>query len=185
MNQSTIAHQFEFISTKLDDVFLVKKDKFVDSRGTFIKTFNKSAFDLVGLSTDFKESYFSLSNKNVLRGMHFQQEPFGHAKLITVIEGEILDVCVGIGGALNERNKGKFLSVVLSKANNSSLYIPDGYAHGFLCLSESAIVMNHMTSVFNLEYDSGVHYSSFGFSWPINDPIVSNKDQNLPHFASI
>ena len=174
--------QFKFTETPLDDVFVIEKSKFEDDRGTFIKTYNKEAFDLVGLSSDFKESYFSFSKKNVLRGMHFQRHPFGHAKLITVIEGEILDVCVGIGGILNKRNTGKFFSIILSKDNNKSLYIPEGYAHGFLCLSETAIVMNHMTTVFNPQNDDGIHYLSFGFKWPIDNPILSSKDKTLKPF---
>ena len=174
--------QFEFLETSLDDVFIVQKSRFEDERGIFIKTFNKNVFDKFGISSDFKESYFSFSKKNVLRGMHFQKHPFGHAKLITVIEGEILDVCVGIGGILNKRNTGKFFSTILSKENNRSIYIPDGYAHGFLCLSETAIVMNHMTTVFNPEQDTGIHYKSFGFEWPIDNPILSDKDKKLSTF---
>lgn len=171
--------QFEFMTTTLDDVFVIQKSKFEDERGVFIKTYNKEAFDKAGLCSDFKESYFSFSKKNVLRGMHFQRHPFGHAKLITVIEGEILDVCVGIGGELNKRNTGKYFSTILSKENNKSLYIPDGYAHGFLCLSDTAIVMNHMTTVFNPENDDGIHYLSFGFKWPTDNPILSSKDKAL------
>jgi dTDP-4-dehydrorhamnose 3,5-epimerase len=174
--------QFELMPTIFDDVFIIKKSKFEDERGLFIKTFNRDEFDLIGLSSDFKESYFSFSKKNVLRGMHFQRQPYGHAKLITVIEGEILDVCVGIGGELNKNNKGKYFATILSKENNKSLYIPEGYAHGFLCLSETAIVMNHMTSVYNPENDDGIHYLSFGFKWPTDNPILSIKDKDLKSF---
>jgi dTDP-4-dehydrorhamnose 3,5-epimerase len=170
---------FEFIATPLDDVFIVKKSKFIDERGVFIKAYSKDAFDCAGICSEFKEAYFSFSKRNVLRGMHFQRHPYGHAKLITVIEGEILDVCVGIGGELNKKNIGKYFSTILSKENNKSLYIPDGYAHGFLCLSETAIVMNHMTTVFNAENDDGIHYLSFGFKWPSTNPILSAKDKNL------
>ena len=174
--------QFNFIATPLDDVFVIQKSKFEDERGVFIKIYNKDAFDCVGLSLDFKESYFSFSKRNVLRGMHFQRHPFGHAKLITVIEGEILDVCVGIGGELNKRNTGKFFSTILSKENSKSLYIPDGYAHGFLCLSNTAIVVSHMTTVFSAENDDGIHYQSFGFKWPVDNPILSSKDKLLKSF---
>ena len=174
--------QFDFLETTLDDVFIIQKSKFEDDRGSLIKSYNKEAFDAANLRSDFKESYFSFSKRNVLRGMHFQRHPFGHAKLITVIDGEILDVCVGIGGLQNKRNEGKYYSTVLSSKNNRSIYIPDGYAHGFLCLSETAVVMNHATSVFNQENDDGIHYSSFGFTWPISNPILSEKDKNLRVF---
>jgi dTDP-4-dehydrorhamnose 3,5-epimerase len=178
----TTTPQFTFIETSLDDVFIVQKTRFEDERGDFIKIFNADAFSSAGLSAGFKESYYSYSHKNVLRGMHYQRYPFGHAKLVSVIEGEILDVCVGIGGMQNARNRGKYFSTVLSKSNNRSLYIPDGYAHGFLVLSERAIVVNHMTSVFNPEHDTGIHYDSFGFKWPIANPLISAKDRNQKKF---
>ena len=177
--------QFTFTKTPLDDVFIVQKSRFEDKRGDFIKIFNADAFSAAGLSADFKESYYSYSHKNVLRGMHFQRHPFGHTKLVSVIEGEILDVCVGIGGIQNAGNHGKFFSTILSKSNNQSLYIPDGYAHGFLVLSERAIVVNHMTSVFNPEYDAGIHYNSFGFKWPVANPIVSAKDRKQKKFGEL
>ena len=173
---------FKVVETSIDDVFIIEKSKFIDHRGTFVKIFNADAFDLLGLGSTFKETYFSFSNQNVLRGMHYQKSPYGHAKLISVIEGEILDVIIGIGGELNVRNRGKFFSTVLSQDNNRSLYIPDGYAHGFLVLSKRAIILNQTTTVYNAENDAGVHYKSFGFEWPIIDPIISQKDAKLPIF---
>lgn len=173
---------FKKISTDLDDVFILEKRKFEDDRGIFVKTFNEKAFKELGLATNFKEAVYSISKKNVLRGCHYQQYPFGHAKLVNVIEGEILDVVVGIGGKMNTRNRGKFYSTILSKENNRSLYIPDGYAHGFLCLSEYAIVSYQTTSVYNPENDTGVRYDSFDFNWPVDNPIISEKDKNLKRF---
>ena len=167
--------QFEKISTNIDDVFILEKAKFEDHRGTFIKTFNEQAFRELGLATNFREATYSISKRNVLRGCHFQQHPFGHAKLVNVMEGEILDVVVCIGGKMNTRNRGKHFSTILSKDNNRSLYIPDGYAHGFLCLSDYAIVSYQTTSIYNAENDTGVHYNSFGFNWPIENPILSKK----------
>jgi len=173
-------NQFEKIATSFDDVFIIKKNSFVDERGEFIKSFNQDAFIQMGLPDKYSETYYSTSVKNVLRGMHYQKHPFHHAKLITVIEGEILDVCVNLG-IKNKKNKGKYISLVLSKENNYSLFIPDDYAHGFLVLSEKAIVMNQMTSVYNHEYDTGIHFNSFGFKWPIKNPVLSEKDKNLPN----
>ena len=175
--------QFTKIATHLDDVFILEKSRFEDLRGQFIKTFNEDAFREMGLATTFRESVYSISKKNVLRGCHYQKYPYGHAKLVNVIEGEILDVIVGIGGKENPHNKGKFFAAILSRENNRSLYIPDGYAHGFLCLSDHAIVSYHTTTVHNPENDTGVHYRSFGFDWPIENPIISEKDRNLPALA--
>ncbi len=167
--------QFNFIKTHLNDVFVIEKSKFKDNRGDFIKTFNADVFKKENLESEFKESYYSFSHRNVLRGMHYQKAPHGHAKLISVIEGKILDVCVSVKNA----TKGQYFSIELSKNNNKSLYIPNGYAHGFLVLSRYAIVLNQMTSVFNLESDTGIHYKSFGYKWPVKKPILSNKDKNL------
>lgn len=152
------------ISTDIDDIFILEKVKLEDHRGSFVKTFNEHAFRRLGLATNFKEATYSISKKNVLRGCHYQQYPYGHIKLVNVIEGEILDVVVGIGGKKNTRNRGKYFATILSKENNKSLYIPDGYAHGFLCLSEYAIVSYQTTSVYNAENDTGVRYNSFGFN---------------------
>mgnify|MGYP001371338327 CR=1 FL=1 len=128
-------------------------------------------------------NFLFFSEKNVLRGMHFQRHPYGHAKLVNVIEGEILDVVIGIGGKTNTKNRGQIFSTILSEENNRSLYIPEGYAHGFLVLSEQAIVVNHLTSVFNAENDTGIHYDSFGYDWPIKNPIISEKDENQKKFG--
>ena len=175
-------NQFSFVETSLSGVFIIEKARFEDERGVFIKSYNKQEFDSAKISCDFRESYFSISKKNVLRGMHYQRYPHHHAKLITVIEGEILDVCVGVGENLDKKSKGKYFSIILSKNNNKSIYIPGGYAHGFLCLSETAIVMSHMTAEFDAQHEEGIHYLSFGFSWPIDFPILSEKDKNLRNF---
>ena len=172
-------NQFEIVKTEIDDVLILEKVKFEDHRGMLVKTFNEDAFRELKLATVFKESVYSISKRNVLRGMHYQEYPFGHAKLVNVIEGEILDVVVGIGGQSNMRNRGKYISVVLSKENNRSLYIPEGYAHGFLCLTETAIVSYQTTTVYNAASDTGIRFDSFGFSWPVASPIISDRDLRL------
>jgi dTDP-4-dehydrorhamnose 3,5-epimerase len=169
-------NQFEIVKTEIDDVFILEKMKFEDHRGALIKTFNEDAFRELKLATVFKEAVYSISKRNVLRGMHYQEYPFGHAKLVNVIEGEILDVVVGIGG---QSNRGKYISVVLSKENNRSLYIPEGYAHGFLCLTETAIVSYQTTTTYNAASDTGIRFDSFGFSWPVASPIISERDLRL------
>ena len=173
---------FKLYSTSIDDLFLLERPKHIDERGIFGKTFNEEAFRSFKLSTQFKESVFSVSVKNVLRGMHYQQYPFGHVKLVSVLEGEILDVVVCIGGKFNTRNRGKFYSAFLSADNNRTLYIPDGYAHGFLCLSDKAIVQYQTTSVYNADADRAIRYDSFGFEWPIHNPVLSQKDNKARLF---
>jgi dTDP-4-dehydrorhamnose 3,5-epimerase len=177
--------KFRFYPTSTDGIVLIDNSKFSDSRGSFVKVFNDDYFAENNIVLNLKESYYSVSQKNVLRGMHFQKYPFGHAKLVHVIDGEILDVVVGIGSPMNKSNKGKIFSTVLSSANSRSLFIPEGYAHGFLVLSEKAIVVNYMTSCFNEESDSGIHYNSFGFDWPVGAPIVSDKDKAQISFTQL
>jgi dTDP-4-dehydrorhamnose 3,5-epimerase len=173
------------VSTALDDVFVIEKPRFEDRRGLFVKTFNEDAFRKLNLPTSFKECVYSISKQNVLRGMHYQRHPHGHAKLVNVIEGEILDVVVGIGGETNRRNRGKYASFLLSAQNNRSLCIPDGYAHGFLVLSERAVVSYMTTSGYNQESDAGVRFDSFGFGWPVERPIMSDRDILLPMLSEI
>lgn len=177
-------NQFVKVSTPLDDVFIVERFCHSDERGIFTKTFNLNMFkDLeLGGALEIKESLCSISKKDVLRGMHYQQHPYGAAKIVSVVKGKILDVIVGIGAKFDIRNRGKIFSVELSDSNSKSLYVPDGYAHGFLVLSEEAVVVYHQTNHFNAASDKGINYNSFGFQWPISKPIVSKKDSELPGF---
>jgi dTDP-4-dehydrorhamnose 3,5-epimerase len=175
-------NQFKKASTPLDDVFILERFIHSDQRGVFTKTFNLNMFKELDLgeALEIKESLCSVSKKNVLRGMHYQQYPYGAAKIVSVVKGRILDVIVGIGGNFNTKNHGKIFSVELSDTNAKSLYVPDGYAHGFLVLSEEAIVVYHQTNHFNAAADKGINFNSFGFQWPVAKPIVSKKDIELP-----
>ena len=174
-------NQFEKIETTLDDVFVLRRFMHTDERGNFTKTFNQNMLRELELGggIEIKESLCSISKKNVLRGMHYQSYPHGCAKIISVVKGSVLDVVVGIDGKFNARNRGKFLVVELSAENKKCLYVPDGYAHGFLVLSDEAVVVYHQTSHFNAASDAGIRYDSFGFKWPINNPILSDKDKGL------
>ena len=176
---------FTLHKTPIDDVFIIERPQHKDHRGVFSKTFNEDVFKSFNLATNIKESVYSISHENVLRGMHFQQHPYGQAKIISVVEGEILDVIVGIGGYLNSRNQGKIFSIKLSAENNYSLYIPDGYAHGFLCLSDRTIVSYSSTSVHNPSAERAIRYDSFGFRWPVDNPILSEKDRDAGDFNNV
>ena len=112
--------------------------------------------------------------------MHFQVPPFDHSKLITVISGRILDVVLDI--RRNSKTFGKHFAIELSRDNKKSLYIPKGLAHGFAVLSEIAIAYYQVTSEYSQNLDQGIHFNSFRFDWPIQEPILSIRDQNFPHF---
>jgi dTDP-4-dehydrorhamnose 3,5-epimerase len=167
----------KIIETSLDGVFEVLNRKFEDSRGLFVKTFHEDSFKEVGLDTDFSESFYSVSKKDVLRGMHFQLAPHDHAKLVYVTAGEILDVAVDI--RKNSPTYGQYFTLKLSSDNAKSLYMAKGFAHGFLTLSDSATVVYLTTTVHAPENDSGIRWDSFGFDWPLKSPIISNRDGNF------
>jgi dTDP-4-dehydrorhamnose 3,5-epimerase len=168
--------QFNFEATSFDDVYLIQHKIFSDHRGSLVKIFEEQIYKKLHIDTKFNECYYSTSTKDVLRGLHFQKTPFGNAKLITVLEGKILDVIVGV--SKEKKNEGKVFANVLSKEKYQSLYVPDGYAHGFLVMSDVAVVMNHSTGVYMPELETGVRYDSIDFEWPSEKLILSEKDKN-------
>lgn len=139
-----------------------------DNRGDFTKIFNS-----LTLSVEIKESYYSRSHKNVIRGMHFQIPPFDHDKIVHVVKGKITDVVLDI--RKNSPNFGKFYCNELSENKKQIIFIPKGFAHGFLSLEES-VVLYMQNTVYHAESDCGIRYDSFGFSWDAINPIISARD---------
>ena len=171
------------IATELDGVFEVQNKKFEDHRGLFIKTYHAEFFKEHGLCSDFKESFFSVSHKNVLRGMHFQIPPHDHDKLVYVTQGEILDVAVDV--RKDSATFGEFYATKISFSNAKSLYIKKGFAHGFLTLSKQATVIYLTSTVHAPESDQGISWDSFGFDWKVKQPIVSVRDSGFPQIQDI
>jgi len=180
MKKKLTSKKIKIIRTCLKKVFILENLKVIDERGYLVKTFSKPNFKKLNLLTNFKESLYTFSKKNVIRGMHYHGSHSKNAKLISVVQGKILDVVLDIS-----RKKTFFFSTVLSDKNCRSLYVPEGFAHGFLCLSKTAIVSYQLTSVFKKTYDKGIAYNSFGFKWPVNKPIISKKDMLLPKFYEL
>ncbi len=167
-----------FIKTKLDGVFEIENSKFEDHRGSFVKTFNKEIFSENGLDYNFKESFYSVSKQNVLRGMHFQLAPHDHAKLVYVVDGDVLDVALDI--RKESPTYGSYFSIRLSSKNAKSLYMEKGFAHGFLTLSKSATVVYLISTGHAPKYDAGVHWDSFGFDWNgVQNPVTSIRDSSF------
>lgn len=160
--------------TFIQGLKVVKLNQFKDQRGSFIKVFNFDFFTENGLTTDFKESYYSISAKNVIRGMHFQTPPADHTKLVYLNSGRILDVVLDI--RKDSPTYGHHFSVELNAENPLMLYIPSGCAHGFLSLEEHSMVTYLQTSCYNQACDSGIRFDSFGMNWGITDPILSDRD---------
>lgn len=161
-------------STPIKGLFILEVINFKDNRGSFQKLFNSDFFKEYSLDTDFKEFYFSVSKKNVIRGMHFQLPPFDHTKLVYVSKGKIRDVVVDLRRD-SETFKQTF-SIELDDRSGRYLYIPKGFAHGFVSLEEDTIVNYAQTSCYSKEHDCGIIYNSIDYNWDIETPIVSDRD---------
>lgn len=168
----------ETIVTPMAGLLVLQNTPFQDARGGFQKPFHEALFRERGLATDFKEFYYSVNRKGVIRGMHFQTPPADHAKLVYVSRGRILDVVLDI--RKGSATYGKYFETELNAADGCSLYIPIGFAHGFCALEEDTVVNYAQTSCYDRQHDCGILYSSFGFPWPVSDPIISDRDLAFP-----
>lgn len=170
-----------FEEAGISGVYIITSDHFTDNRGSLTKTFTNQAFAEKGLPTDFPESFFSVSKKNVIRGMHFQTSPTVCGKLVYVTSGAILDVVLDIRP--DSPTYGQYVKVELTKENHKTIFIPEGCAHGFLSLLDNSCTVYMQTKMRDAEYEGGIRFDSFNMEWGIKDPIVSERDLNLPTFS--
>ena len=172
------------IPTEIPDVLLIEPAVFGDSRGFFLETYHGSRYRDHGVATDFVQDNLSYSQKNVLRGLHFQW-PHPQAKLVQVLEGEVLDVAVDI--RRGSPTFGESVNQVLSSANKHQLFIPAGFAHGFFVLSETALFMYKCSDYYNPAAEKGILYSDpeIAIAWPEGVPILSKKDADYPLLADL
>lgn len=161
-------------STPIKGLFILEIINFKDNRGSFQKLFNSDFFKEHSLDTDFEEFYFSVSKKDVIRGMHFQLPPFDHTKLVYVSKGKIRDVVVDL--RRDSKTFKQTFSIELDDRSGRYLYIPKGFAHGFVSLEEDTIVNYAQTSCYSKEHDCGIIYNSIDYNWGIDTPIVSDRD---------
>ncbi len=168
-------------TTSLPPVRELRPKLFSDVRGLFVKTFVRTEFARLGLRTDFAESYYSLSHERVVRGMHFQTPPHDHAKLVYCLTGRVLDVVVDL--RRREATYGHVSTTEISSDIGNLLYIPPGFAHGFLVLEAPAIMLYHVTSEYAPAADAGFRWDSIGFNWPEPCPVVSARDAGFQSFA--
>ncbi len=166
--------------TKIEGVYTIEPDIFTDERGSFVKPFNKEVFAENGLVTNFEENFYSISKKNVMRGMHFQKHPKAMAKVVYVTKGAILDIILDI--RKNSSTYGQYFSIEISAANHVAVYIPQGCAHGFLSLEDDSCTMYLQEVAHSPENEYGIHMDSFGVDWGVTDFIISKKDQMFPLF---
>jgi dTDP-4-dehydrorhamnose 3,5-epimerase len=171
---------FTFKKLEISDVVLIEPKLFSDNRGFFYESFKESDFFSHGIVDKFVQENFSHSVKDVVRGLHFQKNPRAQAKLVAVIKGKIFDVVVDI--RKNSPTYGKWVGEILSEENHRSLYLPEGFAHGFCVLSEEADVLYKVSNEYSPENERGIIWNDpiINISWSVEKPIISEKDNQLP-----
>lgn len=173
-----ILEEMKHFEPILNGAFVIDLPAFNDARGSFVKTFNETTLAECGVNFKLKESYFSLSKKDVIRGMHFQLPPHHHAKVVFCPQGAILDVIVDL--RKDSKTFGQYYAQELSAENNKAYYIPKGFAHGFKSLTDDALTYYLVSSEYSQEHDTGILFNSFGYDWACDNPIISERDLSFP-----
>lgn len=171
---------FEFENLKLDGLVLIKPRIFLDERGFFIESYKKRDFARAGIPEEFVQDNHSKSTRGVLRGLHYQRGPAAQGKLLRCISGAILDVGVDI--RRGSPTFGKWDAAELSAVNAHMLYLPAGFAHGFLVLSETAEIICKCTAEYSPKDEGGIYWNDpeIGVEWTLADPLLSTRDSALP-----
>jgi dTDP-4-dehydrorhamnose 3,5-epimerase len=174
----------EFRNTGIEGLIEIYPKIFKDERGYFTETYHKEAFQANGIPFDFVQDNQSYSTKGVLRGLHFQNEPFAQGKLVKVAKGKVLDIAVDI--RKDSPTFGQYRKFLLTETDQNMVYIPVGFAHGFLAL-EDAIFTYKCTNFYNKTSESGILWNDpdLAIDWDIKTPNVSPKDLTLPKFKNI
>lgn len=174
--------QFKFIQTPIEGLYIIEPKVFTDSRGYFMETYNYEDFKVAGLDMIFVQDNQSKSKKGVLRGMHFQTK-HTQGKLVRVIKGEVFDVAVDL--RKESKTYGQWYGVFLNEENKKQFYVPEGFAHGFLVISEEAEFVYKCTDVYHPEYEGGIAWNDpdINIRWPlekIEKILLSEKDERFP-----
>lgn len=163
------------MQSKIQGLNIISTKEFFDKRGSFNKLFSTLEDSYIDFS--LKEMYFNTSNKGVLRGMHLQIKPYDLNKIIYCFKGKILDVLLDL-----RPESPTYLcsfSIELNQNSNKIIYIPKGIAHGFLSLEDNSKLLYLTDNIYSKKHDTGVKWDSFGFDWPLKNPIISDRDNNL------
>ena len=171
---------FSFSKLEIPDVFLIEARSFPDERGFFKETYKESEFIKNGIPLKFVQDNFSHSTKGALRGLHYQKNPMAQAKLVTALTGEIFDVAVDL--RQNSPTYGKWIGEILSSDNHKMLFVPEGFAHGFCVLSETADVLYKVNREYSPEHERGIIWNdpAVDIKWPISEPVMIEKDLTSP-----
>lgn len=171
----------EVIKTDIEGVLLVKPDVFGDNRGWFMETYSYERYKKFGIDCTFVQDNRSRTeNKNTIRGLHFQKQPFAQSKLVTCTRGKLLDVVVDL--RKDSPTYKKWLSFELSEENKYQLFVPQGFAHGFLSLVDGTELLYKVDNYYSKDCDRSIIFndSEIGVDWGIDNPILSEKDLNAP-----
>lgn len=173
----------ELINTGIEGLWLIKPKVFSDARGYFFESYNRDLFAANKLDLNFVQDNQSLSQKGVLRGLHFQNPPFAQGKLVRVITGAVFDVAVDI--RKKSATYGKYFGAELTEENKLMMYIPEGFAHGFLTLRDNTIFSYKCTNFYNKNSEDCIKWNDqlIGINWNIEKPLLSEKDQLGKNFA--
>lgn len=169
----------KFLTELLPGCFLIQPTKLEDRRGYFVKTYHEELFTQRGINMKIREEFYSVSRKDVLRGMHFQLPPHACEKLVSCPQGAVRDVLLDLRSG---DGYGKVASTELSGENGNIVFIPKGVAHGFISLRDQSLMMYKTSEVHCPTCDCGIHWDSFGFDWGINQPCLSDRDQKHDFF---
>ncbi len=169
--------------THIEGLLVIQPTVFGDHRGYFMESFNEAVFQSRGLPTDFVQDNQSLSNKGILRGLHFQAPPYAQGKLVRVIKGAVLDVALDIRA--HSPTYGQHFALELNESNKTMLWIPPGFAHGFATLADETIFFYKCTALYDKTSEGGVLWNdpALGINWGISNPVLSDKDMLLPRLA--
>lgn len=171
---------FDFIKSPIAGVYEIILPCHEDMRGAFSKVFQDSIFQTQGIDFKLRESYFSRSAKDVIRGMHFQLPPYQHHKVVYCPHGAIMDVALDL--RRQSPTYGQFFSAELSEHNHKALFIPEGCAHGFKSLTDDAMTVYLVSSEYQRDADTGLLWNSFGMDWQCTHPITSERDCSFQTF---
>lgn len=171
---------FRRIDTTIPGVFVIAPDVFSDARGYFMETYNRDALAALGLDAAFVQDNLSFSSFGTLRGLHFQADPFAQGKLVSVLQGEVLDVAVDV--RVGSPTYGKWHGEILSADNHHMMYVPPGFAHGFVVRSHTCLFSYKCTNTYHKASEGGLRWDDpeLAIAWDVKDPIISEKDRILP-----
>ena len=176
---------FHFEPLAIPDVIRVTPDRHGDHRGFFSETYRASAFEDAGIRDVFLQDNHARSTRGVLRGLHYQASPQAQAKLVRVVHGEVFDVAVDL--RVGSPTFGQWAGGAISGEDGVILYIPEGFAHGYVCVSERADLVYKVSNEFDAALDGGIAWDdpAIGIPWPVENPTLSERDLSLPRLDSV